>query len=207
MGKVTKDSTQRANSKRRARRSRFWIGVVLLVVVVVLIVVAVFVARDSRQDDDSEELSAATDYQQVLQRYYAALLTEDGQVIAQCMAPPSYWTYYLATYGRTEDEVMDAFAEMAAETTNEWTTLYGESLELQYKILGMSEPAQEGIDEWNSDMADQLGNHDLDILDAVTLEVELTVTGATGSGDITLYPTLVEMEDGWYMLEPDASET
>ncbi len=202
--KTTLSQAQREKRQKKNRRIRVIVGIILLIVAVTLIVCVVYFF--TRDDDEGIESAYAADYESVMADYYEAILTGNGGLMASIMAPPDYWTYYLTTYDKSEDDVIDEFSAMCNGIVADWEETYGAPVTLSYQILAESTPAAEGLDEWDEDMAAMVGNHSLDILDAVTLEVVLTVTGSDSHEDLTYYPTIVQMADGWYMLEED-SET
>lgn len=209
--RVTKNQTQRQKQEAKSRRTRLIAGIVLIVVAAAAAVAGIWMFQKEQDDstqmqifrEEHQDAESSSGYEDVLNRYYQAILSEDGQMMAQIMAPPEYWTYYLEAYSRTEEEVVEAFTEMCSEILSEWEAQYGSGITLSYQIIGVSEPAQEGLDEWNVNMEQLLGNDGASITDAVTAEVELTVTGSAGGDVLTYYPTIVQMGDNWYMLEED----
>ena len=67
----------------------------------------------------------------------------------------------------------------------------------------MRVPDENGLEEWNQNMESLLGNTGANISEAVTLEVEQTLSGSTKKGTETVYPTLAKMGDNWYIMETD----
>lgn len=209
--RVTRDQKTHQKNQAASRRRRMIAGVILIVVAAVIVAAGIFLLRREQQQGQQMEsfrqshgdAETAAGYEDVLSRYYQAILSEDGKALAQIMAPPEYWTYYLETYDHTEEEVTGMFTEMCSEILDGWEASYGSGIALTYQVLGVSEPEQEGLDEWNAQMQTLLGNDGAQITDAVTAEVALTITGSEDSDVLTYYPTIVQMGDSWYMLEED----
>lgn len=202
--KVTQNKMQAALVEKRNRKSRLIVGLVLIVVALAGIGTGVWLfLREQKQDEAAPDTSS---YEEVLKTYYNAILSCDGQSMSQITAPPEYWVYYLEEYDKTEEEVVATFEESCQDLLEEWKETYGSDVAVSYQIVGMSNPAQEGLDEWNSDMEELLGNDSASISEAVTLEVEEHLSGSTDSGTETVYPTLAKMGDSWYILEADSEE-
>ena len=132
------------------------------------------------------------DYADVLQSYYTAVFAADGQTLTQLMAPPEYWTYYMETYNKTEEDVIDSFAEGCSNTVSEWKETYGDDVKVTYQIEGLSEQGDSGVSEWNSNMEEMLGNDGADISQ-----------GSNDSGTDVVYPTLGKIGEKWYIISED----
>lgn len=202
--KVTKDRQIAQAQQKKQRRIRVIAGIALLVVGVGAVVGGVLAFRQEQKQD--EATPDTSNYEAVLKKYYGAILSADGQSMSQVMAPPEYWTYYMETYSKTEQDVISTFQEGCNTTLDEWKASYGNDVKVSYKIDGLSEPAQEGIDEWNTNMQNMLGNDGAKITDAVTLSVEESFSGSQGSGKEVVYPTLGKIGDSWYIMEEDNDE-
>ena len=133
----------------------------------------------------------------------ADLEKADGQTLTQLMAPPEYWTYYMETYNKTEEDVIDSFAEGCSNTVSEWKETYGDDVKVTYQIEGLSEQGDSGVSEWNSNMEEMLGNDGADISQAVTLEVQRKFQGSNDSGTDVVYPTLGKIGEKWYIISED----
>lgn len=211
--RVTKHQEERRKAQEKSRRTRLIIGIVLILAAAAAVVIGAY-AFQSEQDQNEEmqlfredhEEDGESNYEDVVSHYYQAILSQDGQEMVQIMAPPEYWTYYLETYDKSEEEVIETFAEMCATIMTDWESEYGSGITLTYQILGVFEPSQDGLDEWNTNMETLLGNDGAEITDAVMLEIALTVTGDSDSEILTYYPTIAQMGDSWYMLEEDNDE-
>ena len=130
-------------------------------------------------------------------------ISADGKTMAQITAPPEYWPYYLETYDKTEADVEASFQESCQEKMSDWQSVYGSDVTISYRIVGLSRPDENGLEEWNQNMESLLGNTGANISEAVTLEVEQTLSGSTKKGTETVYPTLAKMGDSWYIMETD----
>ena len=145
----------------------------------------------------------SSDYADVLSSYYTAVLSADGQTLTQLMAPPEYWTYYMKTYSKSEDDVVESFTEGCNNTVQEWKETYGDDVKVTYQIQGMSSQGDAGVSEWNTDMEKMLGNEGADISEAVTLEVKRNFSGSNDSGTDVVYPTLGKIGEKWYIISED----
>ena len=193
---------KKQKQKSSAKRVRFIFGLVLMVAAVGAAGIGVWLFLEDTPAEETEESAAGSDYEDVMNTYYAAILSGDGASLANCMAPQAYWDYYMETYNKTEDDIIATYDDACVNTLSGWEETYGSDITLSYKITATSEPDAEGIEEWNE-------NVELDamiISDAITLEIELSINGSTSGNVVVYYPTLVQMEDGWYIMEED-SET
>ncbi len=188
------------------QRVRLVCGIVLIVLALAIAGYGVFCFLDASEatDEASADSSSgtSTSYEAVMQTYYTAILEEDGETLAGCMAPQAYWDYYMETYEKTEVDIIATYDDACTNTLSGWEETYGSNITLSYEITGTSDPDEDGITEWNE-------NVELDemvILDAITLEIELSINGSESGNVVIYYPTLVEMADGWYIMEED-SET
>ena len=69
--------------------------------------------------------------------------------MAQITAPPEYWPYYLETYDKTEADVEASFQESCQEKMSDWQSVYGSDVTISYRIVGLSRPDENGLEEWN----------------------------------------------------------
>lgn len=141
-------------------------------------------------------------YEALMESYYAAVLNGDGEALARCMAPDAYWNYYMEAYGKTWDDVVATYTDACANSLSAWESSYGAPVTLSYTIDGASAPDQTDVDEWN----ENIELEELQITQAATLQVTLTITGADSSGTQTTSPTVVQMEGQWYILEEDSAD-
>ncbi len=203
-GKVTKNKAAAAKEEKRKRSTRIIAGIVMLLAAAALVVGGILLYQQEREKEDT--LPDASNYEKVLGNYYSAILSADGKAMSQVMAPPEYWTYYMETYEKTEDDVINTFSEGCNATLKEWKDTYGTDVKVSYQIEGMSQQGDEGVQEWNSDMEETLGNAGASITEAVTLEVKISYQGSVKSSTDTMYPTLGKIGDRWYMIAEDSEE-
>lgn len=215
MGRKTETSEEKVQKKkervaqsaqgqqaRKKRKRKMILGIVLIVVAAVLLGLAIyFMFFYEDEDEEASELEDEYGYLTTLDTYYTALLELDGETLYQCMAPDTYWDYYMETYDKTLDEIIATYDDACENTVEAWEEEAGGTIELVYDIVATSEPDSEGVDEWN----ENIEYEELTITDAITLEVELTILGDDTSFVETYMPTLVKMGDAWYILEEDSS--
>ncbi|MGN1403382.1 MAG: hypothetical protein ACI4XB_03570 [Ruminococcus sp.] len=204
MGKTTKDQKQQEQQQKKSRRIRLLAGIILILGAAALVIGGILLFQKEKSADDAAP--DASGYEDTLSAYYSAIVSADGKTMSQIMAPPEYWTYYLETYGKTEEEVIENFAEGCNNAMSEWQSEYGTDVKVSYQIAGMSQQGQEGLDEWNADMEELLGNDGASVSEAVTLEVDLTFTGSIKTGSDVVYPTLGKIGEKWYIISEDSEE-
>ena len=76
-------------------------------------------------------------------------------------------------------------------------------VKVSYQIAGMSEQGQDGLNEWNANMEEMLGNDGADMTESVLLEVKVTYSGSTSEGTEIIHPTLGKIGDQWYLISED----
>ncbi len=206
MGKkyVTQNKASAEKAQRKKQFTRIIVGVVLLLAAAGLLVGGILLYQ--KEQKEKAKAPDASGYEQVLKNYYSAILSADGKLMSQVMAPPEYWTYYMQNYGKSENDVIETFASGCHATLKEWQDTYGEDVKVSYQIAGMSEQGPDGIAEWNQNMEEMLGSTGGDISEAVTLEVKMSYTGNVKSGSEVMYPTLGKIGENWYMIEEDSEE-
>lgn len=204
MGKTMKNQKQLEQQQKKSRRIRLFAGILLILAAAALVIGGILLFQKEKSAD--EAVPDASGYEDTLSAYYSAIVSADGKTMSQLMAPPEYWTYYLETYNKTEEEVIENFAEGCNNTMSEWQSEYGIDVKVSYQIAGMSQQGQEGLDEWNSDMKELLGNDGASVSEAVTLEVDLTFTGSAKTGSNVVYPTLGKIGEKWYIISEDSEE-
>lgn len=171
--KVTKNRKQAEQAAAKRRHLRIVAGIIMVAAAAGLACGGlVWYQHDQKAQQQAPD---SADYADVLQSYYTAVFAADGQTLTQLMAPPEYWTYYMETYNKTEEDVIDSFAEGCSNT----------------------------VSEWNSNMEEMLGNDGADISQAVTLEVQRKFQGSNDSGTDVVYPTLGKIGEKWYIISED----
>lgn len=199
--KVTQNREQAKKKEAQNRTIRLIVGILLILAAAGIVIGGVlFFQKEQKQN---AELPDASDYEKVLSSYYSAIISSDGKTMSQIMAPPEYWTYYMETYDKTENDVIYDFAEGCNRTLEEWQTEYGADVKVSYQIAGLSQQGQEGLDEWNADMEQIMGNSGASLSEAVTLEVHLSFQGNVKSGSDIVYPTLGKIGENWYIISED----
>ena len=176
--KVTKNRKQAEQAAAKRRHLRIVAGIIMVAAAAGLACGGlVWYQHDQKAQQQAPD---SADYADVLQSYYTAVFAADGQTLTQLMAPPEYWTYYMETYNKTEEDV-----------------------KVTYQIEGLSEQGDSGVSEWNSNMEEMLGNDGADISQAVTLEVQRKFQGSNDSGTDVVYPTLGKIGEKWYIISED----
>ena len=119
--KVTKNRKQAEQAAAKRRHLRIVAGIIMVAAAAGLACGGlVWYQHDQKAQQQAPD---SADYADVLQSYYTAVFAADGQTLTQLMAPPEYWTYYMETYNKTEEDVIDSFAEGCSNTVFTMTVL------------------------------------------------------------------------------------
>ena len=138
--KVTKNRKQAEQAAAKRRHLRIVAGIIMVAAAAGLACGGlVWYQHDQKAQQQAPD---SADYADVLQSYYTAVFAADGQTLTQLMAPPEYWTYYMETYNKTEEDVIDSFAEGCSNTVSEWKETYGDDVKVTYQIEGLSETSE-----------------------------------------------------------------
>ncbi len=147
------------------------------------------------------EEDSATACQNLMSEYYSAIMGENGESLYKLMAPPEYWTYYMETYGKTEEEVIATYSDAINNTKANWKAQCGDNAKVSFKIVSSGDQTEEFLQKWNDNMGSIVGSGELNAEEAVTLNVEQTVTGSGGSIETNNTPTLIKVNSKWYILD------
>ncbi len=147
------------------------------------------------------EEDSATACQNLISEYYSAIMGENGEELYKLMAPPEYWTYYMETYSKTEAEVIETYNDAINNTKANWNAQCGSNAKVSFKIVSSGDQTEEFLKEWNESMGSIVGIGKLNAEEAITLNVEQTVTGSSGSIESNNTPTLIKVNSKWYILD------
>ena len=86
-----------------------------------------------------------------------------------------------------------------------WKQQCGDDVTVSFAIKGMSEQSQDFLTEWTDDMNEMIGEDKVHAQDAVTLNVERTLTGSKGTQTETISPTLIQVDGLWYILQENTT--
>lgn len=173
-----------------------------------------FIIRDNNSDAPTPgslaavgEEDSATACQNLLSDYYSAIISEDGAALYKLMAPPEYWTYYQKEYSKSEAEIIATYDDAINNTLAVWKAECGSNVKVSFKIRASGEQSPEFLTEWSQTMNDAIGSEVLEAQEALTLEVTQTVTGSSSSQETTTNPTLIRVNNVWYILDEGISES
>lgn len=147
------------------------------------------------------EEDSATACQNLLSSYYTAIIGQDGQALYKLMAPPEYWDYYIETYDKTESEVIGTYQDAVNNTLAAWKAACGSNVKVSFQIEASGEQTEDFLTEWSQTMNEAIGEEVLTAQEALTLQVTQTVTGDNGTKETQLNPTLIRVNDAWYILD------
>ena len=199
--KTTRNQKQAEQAARKRRHIRIIAGIIMVAAAAGLAFGGLFWYQ--KEQKAQKAAPDSSDYADVLSSYYTAVLSADAQTLTQLMAPPESWTYYMKSYSKSEDDVVERFTEGCNNTVQEWKETYGDDVKANDKIQSMTSQSDAGVSEWNTDMEKMLGNEGADISDAVTLEVKRNFSGSNDSGTDVVYPTLGKIGEKWYIISED----
>lgn len=147
------------------------------------------------------EEDSATACQNLMSEYYSSIMGENGEDLYKLMAPPEYWTYYMEEYSKTEAEIIETYNDAINNTKANWNAKCGNDAKVSFKITASGEQTEEFLKEWNENMGAIVGSGKLNAEEAFTLNVEQTVTGSSGSIESNNTPTLIKVNNKWYILD------
>ena len=122
--KTTRNQKQAEQAARKRRHIRIIAGIIMVAAAAGLAFGGLFWYQ--KEQKAQKAAPDSSDYADVLSSYYTAVLSADGQTLTQLMAPPEYWTYYMKTYSKSEDDVVESFTEGCNNTVQEWKETYGD---------------------------------------------------------------------------------
>lgn len=163
-------------------------------------------ASESSSQAEEQEQAPST-YHSLLSQYYTAFVKNQPETLYKLMAPQAYWDFYFAQYSKTESDVIATYEQAIADTMADWRLQYGTDVTVSFAITGMSEHSDEFLQEWTEDMNAMIGEDAVHAEDAVTLQVERTLEGSEGTITETLFPSLIQVDGIWYILEENTQQT
>ena len=196
----------------KAKKMRI-LGICAIAAAVLLIGGGVYLLMD---DDESETVTpsefaevgqedTATACQNIMSQYYADIMGDNAEGLYKLMAPPEYWQYYMETYGKTESDVISTYADAINNTKSQWQASCGSDAKVSFQIKASGEQSDEFLKEWSDTMNEVIGSDVLVAEEAITLNVEQTVTGSSGTEESINTPTLIKVNGSWYILDEGIS--
>lgn len=161
-------------------------------------------AAPTSTDTENSDQAPET-YQSVLSEYYTAFIQNQPDTLYRLMAPPAYWDYYMEHYNKTKEDVISTYQQAITNTMASWKQQCGDDVTVSFAIKGMSEQSQDFLTEWTDDMNEMIGEDQVHAQDAVTLNVERTLTGSKGTQTETISPTLIQVDGFWYILQENTT--
>ena len=168
------------------------------------VVVTTTTAAPASTDTENSDQAPET-YQSVLSEYYTAFIQNQPDTLYRLMAPSAYWDYYMEHYDKTKEDVISTYQQAITNTMASWKQQCGDDVTVSFAIKGMSEQSQDFLTEWTDDMNEMIGEDKVHAQDAVTLNVERTLTGSKGTQTETISPTLIQVDGLWYILQENTT--
>ena len=106
---------------------------------------------------------------------------------------------------KTKEDVIATYQQAITNTMASWKQQCGDDVTVSFAIKGMSEQSQDFLTEWTDDMNEMIGEDKVHAQDAVTLNVERTLTGSKGTQTETISPTLIQVDGFWYILQENTT--
>ncbi len=151
------------------------------------------------------EEDSATACQNLMSSYYTAIMGEDASAMYNMMAPPEYWDYYLLTYNKVEEEVIETYADAINNTKASWQAKCGADAKISFKIDASGEVSQEVLTELSDSINNAIGKDVYHAEEGMTLNVTQTVKGSSGTLETVNTPTLIKVNGNWYILDEGVS--
>lgn len=165
-----------------------------------------FIISDNNDDEITPksfaavgEEDSATACQNLMEKYYSAIMGDDGEAYFNLMAPPEYWDYYMETYGKTRDEVIATYSDAISNTKASWKSQCGNDAKVSFQIISSGEQSEEFLKNWNENVNSSVGEGILNAEEAVTLNINQTVTGSSGTIETATSPILIKINGSWYI--------
>lgn len=151
------------------------------------------------------EEDSATACQNLMSKYYTAIMGEDAETLYKLMAPAEYWQYYMEAYSKTEEEIISTYADAINNTKAQWQAGCGSDAKVSFKIEASGEQSAQFLTEWSDTMNQAIGSEVLTAEEAMTLNVTQTITGSSGTEETVNTPTLIKVNGSWYILDEGIS--
>ena len=151
-------------------------------------------AAPASTDTENSDQAPET-YQSVLSEYYTAFIQNQPDTLYRLMAPSAYWDYYMEHYDKTKEDVISTYQQAITNTMASWKQQCGDDVTVSSAIKGMSAQSQDFL----------IGEDKVHAQDAVTLNVERTLTGSKGTQTETISPTLIQVDGFWYILQENTT--
>ena len=147
------------------------------------------------------EEDSATACQNLISKYYTAIMGEDAETLYKLMAPQEYWDYYMISYGKTEADIVDTYEDAINNTKAQWMARCGSDAKVSFQIEASGEQTEEFLTELGNNMNETIGSDAITVEEAMTLSVAQTVTGSNGTLEAVKTPTLVKINSSWYIID------
>lgn len=185
------------------------IGVVAIAAAAAMIGTGVWMMNDTSEETVMTpntnvmvgEMDDATACQKLLSTYYQSIVNQNSQQLYQLMAPPEYWSYYQAHYDKSTADIITTYDDAIQNTLSEWEKSCGDHVKVAFHIEASSEKTEDFLTEWSDSMNSVIGENVLTAQKALTLQVTQTISGDSGTKESTTMPTLIQVNDTWYILD------
>ncbi len=190
-------------------------GITLIAAALIIIGIGLFmIFRDNKRDENVVtpgkfavigEEDSATACQNLMSEYYSAIMGEDGKALYKLMAPPEYWSYYMNTYSKTEEEIIKTYNDAINNTKTEWQAKCGDDAKVSFQITASGEEPEEFLKNWNDNVG-SLCDEQLTAEEALRLNVTQTVKGQKDNIESNNSPILIKVNGHWYILNEGIEE-
>lgn len=205
---------EKVNKNKKSNKTLI-IGIVLIIASLIIIGCGLFmIFKDNKNDDNVMtpgnfavigEEDSATACQNLMSEYYSAIMGEDGKALYKLMAPPEYWSYYMSTYSKTEDEIIKTYSDAINNTKTAWQAKCGDDAQVSFQITASGEEPEEFLQNWNDNVG-SICDTQLTADEALRLNVTQTVKGEKGSIESNNSPILIKVSGHWYILNEGIEE-
>ena len=154
------------------------------------------VKKEKDKEKSSEKESNI--YATLLNQYYDAVFSKNGETMRKLIAPEAYWIYMQEQYDETEKEENATYNQIAANLVDYWKELYGSNVQVTFSINNLEQQSDATVAELNTALeetgcvAEQV----------VVLTVTQKFSGSAGEAETIIQPTMIQVDKNWYLIDP-----
>ena len=151
-----------------------------------------------KKDKEKSSEKESNIYTTLLNQYYDAVFSKNGETMRKLIAPEAYWIYMQEQYDETEKEENATYNQIAANLVDYWKELYGSNVQVTFSINNLEQQSDATVAELNTALeetgcvAEQV----------VILTVTQKFSGSAGEAETIIQPTMIQVEGNWYLIDP-----
>ncbi len=151
-----------------------------------------------KKDKEKSSEKESNIYTTLLNQYYDAVFSKNGETMRKLIAPEAYWIYMQEQYDETEKEENATYNQIAANLVDYWKELYGSNVQVTFSINNLEQQSDATVAELNTALeetgcvAEQV----------VILTVTQKFSGSAGEAETIIQPTMIQVDENWYLIDP-----